>query len=153
MSLAFSHDSRTVAASLVDGQVDVFGGADYWRLSGGNGIARTLAFSSTDEQLLVGYDSGQIYAWDWRRQQRITVLEGHSAPIKCMLISMDGTRVVSSSDDGTVKIWDGRTFQEIVTFPESERSIEVVAFSPDSRFLAAAGDDRRIQLWDGSRLP
>lgn len=153
MSLAFTRDSRTIAVGLFDGQVQVFSGSGDWRLSGGRGIARALAFSSTGAQLLVGHDSAQINAWDWRRQRTIMTLEGHSAPIKCIQFSPDGARVVSTSDDGTMKIWDGHTFEEIVTFPESEQSIEVSAFSVDSRFLAAAGDDRRIRLWDGSHLP
>jgi WD40 repeat protein len=101
-----------------------------------HGIARTLAFSSTDEHLLVGHDGGQIYAWDWRRQQRITVLEGHSAPIKCLLISRDGTRVVSSSDDGTVKT------QHLLLHPRLQNVIreeEPVETQPRRRVPPALG--------------
>jgi WD40 repeat protein len=150
-ALAFAPDSHTLAVSLTDERVEVVDGSNVHQLRG-SGFGRSLAFSPSGAQLLVGYDEAQICAWDWRRQRIVATLEGHTAPIKSIRFSPDGTRLVSASDDGTVRIWDAATYEEIVAFRDSERDMETIAFSPDSRFLAAAGDDHRIRLWDALRV-
>ena len=149
-ALAFAPDNRTLAVSLADERVEVLAISGTCLLKGAE-FARAMAFSLNSQLLAVGYDSGEIGIWDWRRQRTIMLVQGHTAPIKSIEFSPDGTRLVSASDDGSVQVFDAVTYQRIVVFRESERSMETVAFSPDSRFLASSGDDHGIRLWDGAK--
>jgi len=69
---------------------------------------------------------------------------GHKAPIRGIVFTKDGRRLVSAGDDKAVRVWDlqkGRTERTILgrIGPGDEGKIYALALSPDDRYLAVAG--------------
>jgi WD40 repeat protein len=75
-------------------------------------------------------------------------LTGHTAPVRAVAVTPDGTRAVSASNDLSLRVWDlGRGVEER-TFLGHSDWIRAVAISADGRFAASAGDDQTIRVWD-----
>ncbi|MBV8495984.1 MAG: hypothetical protein JO361_04280, partial [Gammaproteobacteria bacterium] len=65
----------------------------------------------------------------------VAILTGHSAPVRWVSYSPDGSRLLTVSLDHTVRVWDARTGLELLRVPE----VYAGGFSPDgTRILTAA---------------
>lgn len=86
---------------------------------------------------------------------------GHQAPVLCVALSLDGTRLLSGSGcvgvgdgqqdapvDNSVRLWDTATGREILQMAGHERMVWAVAFSPDATKAASASLDGTCRLWD-----
>ncbi|PVF91672.1 WD40 repeat-like protein [Serendipita vermifera] len=59
-------------------------------------------------------------------------LAGHGAPVRCLSISPDGTRIASGSVDETVRIWDTMTGASIgYSLYLASTNVDKLVFSPD----------------------
>lgn len=47
--------------------------------------------------------------WDWRRQTKLCVLTGHTAPVVAVEMSVDGVSMASGDRQGFIYIWDTDT--------------------------------------------
>ncbi len=81
---------------------------------------------------------------------RIATFEGHTARIRDVAFSPDGTEVATASDDGTARIWNSTTAALVDTVVLSG-VVRAVAFSPDGKLVACGGDETAIHLWDLER--
>lgn len=76
----------------------------------------------------------------------LLVLDGHSAPVRAVVFSLDGTLLASGSDDGIVKIWDvislrivgGKEKESLHEF-HVKSPVTSVAFS-ETHFAVATSD-------------
>lgn len=78
------------------------------------------------------------------RQQ---TLRGHTAPLRRVVFSPDGSRLATASWDKTTRVWDARTRQELLSLPHPDR-VTAVAYSPDGSRLATTAEDGVLRLWD-----
>jgi eukaryotic-like serine/threonine-protein kinase len=109
-----------------------------------------------DQSVAAAGEAPVGFAWRylWRACNRdVSLLWGHSAPIDEVLVSADGSILVSRDRDGLVIIWDlpARSLQ--FAFRPSELPLAHIALSPDGRTLAcasrcAAGRPAEVTLWD-----
>jgi WD40 repeat protein len=109
-SLAFSPDSRMLAAGCWDGTInlwDVANGKETF-LQGHTGHVFPVAFSPDGKTLASGADDANIKLWDLVMMQERFTLKGHSARVTCLAFSSDSKVLASGSSDGTVKLWDAR---------------------------------------------
>lgn len=113
--LAAPRDFAWVASGGLDRKVriwDVAGGGEVLRIDVGDEGANP---KGSVYALGVGGEGGRVLAsggpeavvrlWDPRSGQRITKFVGHTDNVRCILVSEDGSLVLTASSDTTVKLW------------------------------------------------
>ena len=110
------------------------------------------AFAPTEDRLAVGSREGTIYLYDFKRNEKLKPLTGHTDFVWSVSFSPDGKRLVSSSSDETSKLWDVASGEQIGTFPLDEsRTLMGVAFSPCGSIIAT-GMFGGLRLWCAETL-
>ena len=149
---------KMLAANMQDGNVSLWDAekhdepiAEFTETEQAQLIWKT-AFAPTDERLAVGSREGTIYLYDFKRQERLKPLTGHTDFIWSVLFSPDGKRLVSGSSDKTARLWDVASGEQIATFPLDEpRTFMKVAFSPCGNIIAT-GMFGELRLWCAETL-
>ena len=110
------------------------------------------AFAPTGDRLAVGSREGTIYLYDFKRNEKLKPLTGHTDFVWSVSFSPDGKRLISSSSDETSKLWDVASGEQIGTFPLDEsRTLMGVAFSPCGGIIAT-GMFGGLRLWCAETL-
>jgi WD40 repeat protein len=99
--------------------------------------ASDLHFSDDGKTLTAAVD-GAIYRWDTATGKALTPDAGDSG-VAQVLVSADGSRVVTRGEGGDAHVWDGTTGKHLRRFRVSYQ--RGLAISPDGRFLAWPVDD------------
>jgi WD40 repeat protein len=73
---------------------------------------------------------------------------GHTADVRSVVFSPDGSRIASGSEDQTVKVWDVISGKTILTLAGHKGLVTSVAFSREGRQIASGSDDGTVKLWD-----
>lgn len=76
---------------------------------------------------------------------------GHSAPVRSLAISRDGSRLLSGSEDGTVRLWDTAAGKEVLRLAIGGTQVTSVRFSPDQDRAVVGYGDNRIRIFDLTR--
>jgi WD repeat-containing protein 48 len=63
------------------------------------------ALGATNNMIASGGPESTVRVWDARTGKRITKLVGHTDNIRDVLVSQDGTTIMTASSDRTVKVW------------------------------------------------
>lgn len=165
VSLAFSSDSRLVAAGGTAGTIAVWERqqAKQWKLIATlnhddvrvqRREVRQVVFSPKPPFAILAAVDRAMHRWDivgggnesgWRRSIGYF---GHLDRIWSAAYAADGTVIASGSEDGSVRIWDANTGAERARLTAHEGAVYSVAFSPNGAWCASAGFDRRVLLWD-----
>src|SRR5215472_12370091 len=154
-SVAFSPDGKTVAAATNSIRLyDVTTGEERLRI---DRSASDLHFTD-DGQSLTAAVSGAIYRWDTATGKTLTPDSADSA-VTGILVTHDGSRVISCGQYGEAHIWDGANGKHLRRFQIGRRG--TLTISPDGRFLAWPVRDESAQftypqtpnwIYDGSRI-
>src|SRR5262249_2999164 len=107
-----------------------------------------LATASGDYDKDISKASGQVQLWDVGSFKKVHTLRGHTHPVKSVLFSPDGERLISAGQDLQVKVWDVSTGREVLTFRGSQYSVYHMAFAPDGSALACACPEDAVKIWD-----
>jgi len=94
--------------------------------------------------------SGTIQLWDPITGKNLAVLAGHTGWINALVVSHEGTWLVTASDDGTARLWDAATGKNRATLIDHTGPVNAVAIAPDDVKLATAGHDRSVRVWDAA---
>lgn len=165
-AIAFSRDSRFIAASSSDNSVtvwDVLSGRELHRLGGaGHGSIMGslgvffIGFAS-DNRLVTVSDAARV--WDLSSGRELRSLEIGMQGVAAingsdggMTLSPDGTQLAFLSEDvdmevRVVELDSGREVRR-VKLPEDRIDSAQVSVSPDRRLLVAGIHNRRFKLWD-----
>ena len=75
--------------------------------------------------IFLGFENGQVACTNWENLE-ISTLDAHAGPVCAVVLSMDGSRLVSASVDG-VRFWDARKMQTLrmITLASLDKSVPV----------------------------
>ncbi|KAI7300048.1 WD40 repeat-like protein, partial [Hortaea werneckii] len=115
------------------------------------------ALGATNNVLASGGPESTVRVWDARSGKRITKLVGHTDNIRDVLISEDGSKIMTASSDRTVKIWStgaGRCMYTLTMHDASVWSLFSehpdlsVFYSGDKSGMIAKTDTRDVNELD-----
>jgi WD40 repeat protein len=153
-SVAFSPDSRQLAATNVDGTVriwDVTRGEEVVRPPLRHGVSATsVAFSPDGRRLASGGWDHTVKVWDTTTWKPLLVLSDPRVGVLTVAFSPDGKRLGWGSSDSTVKVWDEATGR-IHTLRGHTGWVNSLAFSPDCKQIASASTDGTVKIWQTPR--
>ncbi|HKV35104.1 MAG TPA: caspase family protein [Pyrinomonadaceae bacterium] len=164
-SIAFSRDSRLIAASAADNSVkvwDVNSGRELLTLTGPQGTISAgfgvyfIGFAS-DNRLVTVSDAARV--WDLNTGRELRTMElsspapaGYTGGDAGIVISPDGSQFVMLDDDSEahVRVIDIANGREVRRVKLSGNRVDTInfAFTPDGRVLAAGIIEKRLKFWD-----
>ncbi|HBO44007.1 MAG TPA: hypothetical protein DD670_08755 [Planctomycetaceae bacterium] len=141
-SVVFSPDGKTVAAAGNSIRLcDTATGEERLRID-----RRACNLRFTDGgKTLTGVIKGAIYRWDAATGKSLTPEAGDSI-VEQILVTPDGSRVVTRGQGGDTHIWDGATGKHLRRLQDIWQ--QDLAMSPDGRFLAWAVADSSMHFVD-----
>ena len=165
-AIAFSRDSRLIAASGSDNSVtvwDVLSGLELQRLGGSGQTSIMGAFGvyfigfASDNRLITISDAARV--WDVSTGRELRSLEvGLQGAMAItgsggsMSLSPDGTQLLLVTEDGDtqVRVIDLSSGREVrrAKLPENEIDSMQLSLTPDGRLVVAGVHDKRFKLWD-----
>jgi WD40 repeat protein/serine/threonine protein kinase len=96
--------------------------------------------------------AGGIGVWLYNANdltQQPSLLQGHTAVVRTVAFSSDGSLLASGGDDSSVILWDVNSRKLLRTIVD-KTTVNSVAFSPDGKTVASGGNDNTIRLWNSS---
>jgi len=162
--VAFSRDSRLVAASGGDNSVtvwDVMSGRELQKLAGGAQGSMMAAVGvyfvafTPDNRLITVSDAVRV--WDVSSGRQLSTLDagmpaasGFGVGGGGMTLSADGTQFLLLSDDSEIKVVDLATSREVRKLKLPDDQIESLQLwaGADGRLLAAGIHNKHLKLWD-----
>jgi WD40 repeat protein len=159
-AVAFSPDSRWLAAGYADGMVRIWDtrnpASKARELPGHIGWVKRVKFLP-DGRLAsaggswIGSEFGEVKIWDLSTGRILLDLRGHTQIVQDLAFSPDGRRLATASLDRTIKLWDTTTGEEVFTLRGPTAGVIRVAFSPDGRRIASGSYDQTVRVWDTSQ--
>jgi WD40 repeat protein len=89
-----------------------------------------------------------IKVWELATGRLIRTLEGHVNAVNALVVTPDGSRLLSASSDFTIKYWDIATGELLRTFDEHAGPVNTVVISPDGSYFVSGSSDKTIKHWN-----
>lgn len=111
-----------------------------------------LAYSADERTIALGLESGLIRLLDVDTGTIKRTLAGHTAPVRQVTFSPDGSLLVTSASpyvgqDLTVRVWNSSTGQARCVLRGHRAGVTGLAFTPDSRSLMTVSLDDTVKRW------
>ncbi|XP_030622355.1 katanin p80 WD40 repeat-containing subunit B1 [Chanos chanos] len=159
--VAHSSNVSSLALGKTSGRLLATGGEDcrvnIWAVSKPNCVmsltghttpVECIQFSSSEEQVVAGSQSGSLRVWDLEAAKILRTLMGHKANVCSLDFHPFGEYLASGSMDTNIKLWDVRRKGCVFRYKGHTQAVRCLAFSPDGKWLASASDDSTVKLWD-----
>jgi WD40 repeat protein len=152
--VAWSPDGTRLAAGSTGGILFIWETADFaaqpQQFRRHQAWISDLEWFEDSQRLISGGGDSRVVLWDVV-QRNSSLLPGHSAPVRGVALSPDGSYAVSAAINGEGIIWrtDPRALEAIVTRLNGHTDgMTGTGWSPDGEFIATASEDGTILMWD-----
>src|SRR5262245_18401822 len=150
LSVAFSPDSRLVAAGQDDGRITLWDATTArihrsWRAHDGSVLS--LAFSPDGKRLASGGRDGTVRLWDPATAYELHVIRERRAVYRVVFAPHEDL-LATAGQNGDVALWDPATGKEVRRTAGHRREVFPLAFHPDGKQLATGSKDHTVLLCD-----
>ncbi|WP_162909939.1 SH3 domain-containing protein [Aggregatilinea lenta] len=155
--IAWSPDGGTLAITAAQG-VWLFGTTNFdlapRLLSVPNGPVYDAAFNTVTGILATAHADGTVRLWDTSIGGQIAVLQGHTASVRAVAFSPDGSVLASAGGDedtgegSEIRLWNATTGDAIAMLEGHTGMVTDLTFNVDGTLLASASVDNTVRLWD-----
>ncbi|UXP34115.1 caspase family protein [Reichenbachiella agarivorans] len=159
--LSISEDKTVRVWDVADGSLHQT--YRFERQDGVNGKIYASALSKDKKFLFLGgyFDNqegdkesiGEIRVIDLANNRLLTSLKGHQNVVLDMVISQDGSKLVSASADQSIIVWDissiqnGRLASVLTTIPNIDNVINTIDISRDGKYIAVGDNQGYVKTW------
>jgi WD40 repeat protein/DNA-binding SARP family transcriptional activator len=148
-NLAFSPDSRLLAAASWDGHTRV------WDVASGEermdiptrGFAIEVAFSPDGRLLGTANSGGTVTIWDVSNGTQLRSLTGHLGAVLGVAFSPNGEFLATAGEDNTTRLWNVASGRESLVLAGETLGLTDATFSPDGTRLAASSNDGTVRVY------
>ena len=144
----FSPDGERVAAATEQGDIPIWRIARPARperiLNGHRGHVNTVDFRP-DGRLVSGGADRTVRVWGPRGNPEF-VMEGHEDEVTSVVVTADGTKVLSSSQDGSLRLWDSSAGIPLAVLQSGAGPIYEMALS-NKRTIATLGEGEVVRVF------
>jgi WD40 repeat protein len=151
---AFSPDATSIATASRDGNVRLWslidGGGPTILPARGNVLA--LAFAPNGERLAASGTDPVIRIWNVATHELESTPTGHTASVRALSYSADGSLLLSAGDDRAAIVWraDGDRLAQLLGH---SAGITFASFAPTGFGIVTASKDGTGRTWDGIGEP
>ena len=110
--------------------------------------AHIIATSADGRWVAFGLENGKVRLSDLATGRVSVSLSGHTAAVKALAFSADGSKLVSGSADKTVLVWNVQKFAQDGPALATPSPVNGVALVSEGKQIATAGDDNLIRVWN-----
>jgi WD40 repeat protein len=116
---------------------------EYWHVITWNHDGSIIATNGGD---------ANVELWDAATGQPAGELTGHTAQVRAIAWTADGTTIATSGgDDCTVRLWDAATRQQTARLAGHTGTASHIVWSPDGSAIATVGvSDQTVRLWNAA---
>ncbi|CAK0784656.1 hypothetical protein CVIRNUC_007860 [Coccomyxa viridis] len=110
-----------------------------------------ITWTPEGRRCLTGTNAGEFTLWQGQHFGFETILQAHTAPIRCITFSHSDKWLLSTDDSGLVRLWTPRLelAQDIRAHNDSVRQ---VSLSRNDMKFVTASDDSTLKVWDFKTL-
>jgi len=115
---------------------------------GGNDrVPSSIASHRSSNVVATGCADKSILLWDATSLGINQKLTGHTAGVRDVAFSHDGSFLASCADDQTLRTWNTNTGHMTGVLAGHTANIQTIAISPDNKWIATGSADHTIRLW------
>jgi WD40 repeat protein len=156
-SVAYSPDSRFIAAGLLDGRVlviDARTGEVRHRLGGiraqkgHTARVNAVVFTADSRSLLSAGSDDVIILWDLQTGEEVHRFSGHNGDVSVLALSADGKQIYSGSEDKRIIVWELERRRPVNQFLLHASSVTGLALSPDGLYGVSSSENNELYVWN-----
>jgi len=150
-ALAFSPDSKVLAATHTDGRVTLWNtitAGNNGSITVGKRAVNAIAFSPDGTRFATGDDGGNVQLWnvqDWRLDR---TLQANTSNVYGLRFNLNNTMLATISVNRSVRIWQLSSGDSRTMDASASKAGYGIAFHPNSKLLATGTFSGTVQVWD-----
>jgi WD40 repeat protein len=115
-------------------------------------VDEVTSFISRNDILYTGSKDYTIRIWDLKEHKQLSMMEGHTSAITCMILTKNSDFLISGSWDWTIRIWNLKQKTLIGVLRGHTDWVTAIQLSPDEKTLYSVSRDSTVRVWDLSSL-